>query len=67
MSSYYSPKIPVREPGKKKEKKIVLSIEHGDFEYQFMRNRKGENLIQDDIRDFKFTDVNILVRKVRDY
>lgn len=64
MASYYSSENPNISPKRSSGKKIVISSRNAFFEYEFVRNRDGDDLEKETICDFKLFDVNLIIRKV---
>lgn len=62
LSTYYSP-ISDNFSKKSEENPVLLSIKNASFCFQKERDRTGENLIVDDIRDFKLERINIEIHK----
>lgn len=62
LSKYYSP-IPVSYTKRNNDNPVVISIQHGGFSFEKERDRTSENLIVEDIRDYKLENVNVEIRQ----
>ncbi|GAB0098378.1 multidrug resistance-associated protein 7 [Sergentomyia squamirostris] len=61
LTQFYSPAENAKST--RKERPVVLSIEEADFDFESHRRRDGNEIVLDDVVDFRLKNVSMVVRK----
>ncbi|XP_059617131.1 ATP-binding cassette sub-family C member 10 [Phlebotomus argentipes] len=61
LTQFYSPVENTK--SQRKERPVVLSIEDATFDFEFTRQRDGNEIVVDDVVDFRLEEVSLVVKK----